>query len=223
MSQLFKNLKSIFVVEGEDAPKKRGKASVEADDAAPAEEVNPKMEIDAEVLEGAVNPKFTDILLKAIEANNQEGFDYLEFKRSLQNLSKMNMSEETTFKSAYAAAQTMGATPDGLINSADRYLQVLKKEEEKFAAALANQRAKQIDGRMTEMQQMQEGVRQKEARIKDLEVEIAADKGKLTQAEATIRAATTKVEATGKNFQASYGNLIKQIREDMSNIKKHLG
>jgi len=222
MSQLFKNLKSIFVVEGADAGKKKARKEVSKEGPISKEKGAPKVEIDVDVPEGTVNQKFTNILLKAIEANNQEGFDYLEFKRALKNLFKMNMPEETTFKSAYASAQTMGATPDGLVQSAEKYLHVLENEEKKFKSALANQRSKQIDGRMEEMQQMQEGIRQKQARIKELESEIATAQEKLKEAEETIKKAATKVESTGKDFQASYGNLIRQIQGDISNIKKHL-
>ena len=48
-----------------------------------------------------LDQKFIDVLMKAIEQNNKEGMDYLEFKNSLQSLSKLAMDEATRFKSAF--------------------------------------------------------------------------------------------------------------------------
>ncbi len=222
MSQLFKNLKSIFVVESKGGanPKKAAqKDAVEAKDDAGDSDAST---LRVEVGDGEINQKFTDILLKAIEDHNQEGFDYIEYKRSLQNLFKMNLPEETMYKSAYAAAQTMGATPGGLVSSAEQYLEVLNREQEKFQVAIKKQRAKQIDGRVQEMKQIQEGIRQKEARIKELQAEVGSAQQQLTQVEGSIETATAKVETTGRDFQASFGNLVGQIRGDIENIKKHL-
>ncbi len=229
MSKLFKNLKSIFVIEGEDtgsgkrpvAKPEAKKGKDEAESQVKSTPDKPAIQV-ANVGEGKVNQKFTDILLKAIESNNQEGFDYIEFKRSLQNLFKMNLPEETMYKSAYAAAQTMGATPQGLLSSAERYLEVLQQEQDKFAAAIKNQRAKQIDGRVAEMGRISEGIKQKQAKIAELEAEIDAAQKKLAKVEGSIEAAAAKVEKTGRDFEASYGNLVGQIRSDMENIKKHL-
>ncbi len=221
MSELFKNLKSIFVVD------EGSKVTTPREDKPPTEqksktEVPRKTALEVEIGEGEVNAKFTNILLKAIEANNQQGFDYLEFKKSLQNLQKMGMDEQTIYQSAYATAQTMGATPKALIDSAEHYLQVLGKEEEKFGLALSKQREKQIDGRHREMQTLQEGIAKKKAKIKELQEQVTADENRLTKIADSIKEAAEKVESTNQDFIASYRNLVTQIKQDVTNIKEFL-
>ncbi|MEM9930026.1 MAG: hypothetical protein AAF840_09420, partial [Bacteroidota bacterium] len=56
---------------------------------------------------GVVNDKFSNVLFKAMQAADQPGFDYLEFKQALKNLKKVSADEGTRFQSAYAMAQAM--------------------------------------------------------------------------------------------------------------------
>ena len=222
---IFKKIKSAFIIEGEGSEAEEKIKANEEETVEEAVQVSEQPDVDISTYdtgEGKINKKFTNILLKAIEANNKEGFDYIEFKRSVQNLQKMDMDEATVYKSAFATAQTLGATPDSLAESAQSYLDVLQNEERKFQSALANQRSKQIDGRITEMQQIEETIRTKEAKIQQLEAEIAEHRAQLNGSKGEIEDATKKVESTGMDFMASYRNLVDQIHKDVDNIRKYL-
>ena len=61
---------------------------------------------------GDIDSKSVDFLAKALDKNNIPGFDYLEFKQSLTALKKMGMDAETSIKSAYATASTVGLTKE---------------------------------------------------------------------------------------------------------------
>ncbi|MEM1214943.1 MAG: hypothetical protein AAGJ82_04620, partial [Bacteroidota bacterium] len=128
---MLKNLKSLFIIE-EETPKQATKAAPKAKATAAAPKTSSPTSQPATARAGKIKPKFTDILLSAMDKADLEGFDYLEYKKSLQSLTKMNMDEATAFKSAFAMAQTMGATPTKLVQSAQHYLNILQKEEEKF-------------------------------------------------------------------------------------------
>ncbi|MDH3648919.1 MAG: hypothetical protein OEQ53_04505 [Saprospiraceae bacterium] len=229
MSSLLKNLKSIFVVEGKDQKAPQTTSGSKEDTKRKRQtpkESQPILSADTgggSEDGGVVDEKFTDILLRAIEANNQDGFDYIEYKKSLQNLSKMEMDEGTTYKSAYAAAQTMGASPDGLIQSASRYLSVLATEEGKFEAALEKQRSKQIDGGVDRIKQLQAKIDEKQQKIDRLAVEIETHKEELGETELQVKQAGQKVQKTKDNFIASYRQLVAQIQSDIDKIQKYLG
>ena len=104
---MFDKLKRIFIIEEEDSGKQKPK---ETTPSAPANQTSsssssPKSSstfTSSKV--GTPKEKFTNILFGAIEANDLEGFDYLEYKESLQSLAKMNMDEETRYKSALVPA-----------------------------------------------------------------------------------------------------------------------
>ncbi|MEM6964138.1 MAG: hypothetical protein AAF573_05180 [Bacteroidota bacterium] len=228
---MLKNLKSWFIVEDEEFKKKMQEDAGETvpskkSPSTPAKKTNtstpsstpPSTSIPA----GKASSKFTNILLKAMEANNLDGFDYLEYKQSLHNLEKMPMDEPTRYRSAYAAASTMGATPQKLIQTANHYVDVLKKEENKFAQALANQKEKQIGDKAQQIKQMDNLIKEKSIQIERLKKEIASHQSKNEQLKKSISSATVKVETTKNNFVASYNLVLSQIRRDIQNMKKYL-
>lgn len=224
MSDFLKNLKSIFVVQPED-----GKAEITTKtypDQPSESPDHPKVTvaIDREQLkDGSVNQKFMDILLKAIESNNQEGFDYLEYKRALQNLAEMPMDEGTKYKSAFAAAQTMGVTSQSLLDSAQYYIGVLAGEQDKFARALANQKSQQIEGGKQRMVELERAIIAKEDQITALQKEIESSRTELDAMRGEVEAAATKVEQTRLNFEKTFSVLDGQIKEDVKNIQQFLG
>ena len=63
-----------------------------------------------------LDKKSVAFLLKAIKENNLPGFDYLEFKQSLNGLKKMDMDETTAIKSAFTTGSTVGLTKSKLIS-----------------------------------------------------------------------------------------------------------
>ncbi len=171
---------------------------------------------------GKPDDKFVDILLKAVEKNNMEGFDYLEYKSSLQSLAGMDMDEKTKYNSALAMAKTMGATPSKLISSANHYIDVLKKENTKFKQALKNQRTKQVSGREGEINDTMALVAQKKKKIEQLKKEIEQDEKKLEKLKTGINKAAAKVQSTSDSFNYAFNVVTGQIQADISKMKEHL-
>ncbi|MEN0051263.1 MAG: hypothetical protein AAF806_29635, partial [Bacteroidota bacterium] len=116
---MLKNLKSLFIVEEEEASKDNA-SKVTSSKPKPQTIPNdaPVIQESQEGKKGKVSSKFTEVLLGSMEKADLEGFDYLEYKKSLQSLAKMPMDEATRYKSAYAMAQTMGVSPDKLVQTA---------------------------------------------------------------------------------------------------------
>lgn len=220
---MFKNLKSLFIEEVEDTGKSPDKKPADKDKE--ASEVVPSK---AKVSEsesgdpGQVTRKFTEILLRAMEANNLDGFDYLEYKQSLKSLEKMPMDESTRFQSAYAMAQTMGASPQKLIETAEHYVKVLQQEEKKFEDALTHQRNVQIGSKQKEITELEKQIKAKAEQIKILTQEIEADEKKAGALAAEIQDASQKVDSTKNNFIASYNALIDKISGDIEKMTKYL-
>ena len=174
------------------------------------------------IQEGKVNEKFLNILFDALEKNNLEGFDYLEFKKSLQSLSKVPMDEATRFKSAFAMASSMNVDTKQIIDSADFYLQVLKKEEEKFNNALAKQKSTKVHAQEEQVKLLENTVKEKAAQIKKLTTEIDQIQKEIQLTNEQIAEQTTKVNKTKNDFLMSYNKVVNQINTDVANMKKHL-
>lgn len=227
---MFKNIKSLFIIEEEDPAVKKETAKQEKTSPEPV----PKKGTDAPAAgspairqskagdPGKVTAKFTNVLLEAMQQQNLSGFDYLEYKQSLNSLKKMPMDEPTRYQSAFAMAQTMGATPEALLKTGRHYIDVLHQEERKFEQALAAQQEKQIGSKQEEMKQLEETIKAKAEQIKRLTQEIEAHQKEKDQLRNALEEAAVRVESTKNDFIASYNNLVEQIHQDLENIKKYL-
>lgn len=220
---MFKNLKSLFIVEEEGA-KANASAPAQKQESAPKTnpETSPKATEPVKSEPGKASPELTEVLLKAMEVNNLDGFDYLEFKQSLNSLKKMPMDEQTRYQSAFAMAQTMGVSVERLLQTGQHYLDVLKQEEQKFQAAVNNQKSKHIGEKEQSIQQLEANVKAKAEQIKQLTAEIEADQASALKLKQEISDATVKVENTKNDFMASYQMLVQQISGDLTNIKNFL-
>lgn len=210
---MFKRLKSVFIVEDENyrpPESEKGKKKVTPKNDVPINKNAPTSE------------KFVNSLLKAIEANNLEGFDYLEYKQSLKSLSNMEMDETTKFNSAFAMAKTMGADKKVLIDSANHYLEILKAEEGKFNNAYEKQQQKQVVAKQEKLSTLEAGITKKEAQIKKLQEEIKNSKKELEVRKKEIRDASSKVTKTRDQFFASYRKVADQIVSDIERMNKFL-
>lgn len=211
---MLKRLKSIFIVEEEEKfvmPKKgSAEQNVPVADSLPLN------------TEAQASEKFVNSLLKAIEANNLEGFDYLEYKQSLKSLASMEMDEETKFNSAFAMAKTMGASKNALIESANHYLKILKTEEGKFNDAYQKQQQKQVVERQEKLKLTENSIKKKEEQIKRLQEEIKASKIQLELKQKEIDDAAVKVGQTRDQFLASYNKVSEQISVDIERMNKYL-
>lgn len=168
------------------------------------------------------DPKFIDILMKAIEANNMQGFDYLEYKNSLQSLAKMNMDEATRYNSAFVMANTMGLTKENLIHSINHYLKVIDNEEKKFKDALVNQRTRQIQGREDQYKNLELTIGQKQKQIEQLNLEIEKSKKELEGIKIELNESILKIDQTNHQFMKAHKMISQQIKDDLAKINSFI-
>ncbi len=227
---MFKKLRSIFVIEEEGATFAKAAKTVECTKKVGSAKSasNPKKseKLDTEIAKdtNGAKPenKFVDMLLRSIEANNIEGFDYLEYKQSLQSLIKIESDEAKRFQNAFAMAQTMGLSKKKLNDSIKRYLQVLDGEEKKFSEAFEKQKSTQVIEREQNVANLKKSIQAKNDQIKKLQSEIKEADQELTKIESMINESLAKVEATKDGFYASYNIVVGQIKGDADKIKKYI-
>ena len=219
---MLKKLKSIFVVqEEENSPAAETKSQKSKTSSS---EDTPVINIDKSNKPSSTKPdeKFVNLLLKAIEDNNIEGFDYIEFKQSVQSLKKVEQDEGQRFKNAFAMANAMGLTKNKLFSSAKHYVKVLSTEEKKFAEAFESQKNKQINDRESRSEQLETSIKAKEAEIQKLQKEINKEKKQLENIESDITKALAKVESTKDGFYSAYNMVLQQIKDDLDKITTHI-
>ena len=226
---MFKKLKSVFVVEEEGKSTNPTTSKNKTTPAAKSSPTKPKSAAKSQPSaapksSGQAKPenKFVDMLLRSIEANNIEGFDYLEYKQSLQSLVKIESDEAKRYQNAYAMAQTMGLTKKKLNDSIKRYLQILDGEEKKFSEAFEKQKSTQVIQREQNVANLKQSIQAKQQQIKKLQAEIKEAETELNKTEGKINESLAKVEATKEGFYASYQMVVGQIKADSEKIKQYI-
>ncbi|MCC7467421.1 MAG: hypothetical protein IT261_14165 [Saprospiraceae bacterium] len=219
MSDFLKKFKSVFIVEDETS--KSGNENVKQEvagsqDTAVATAPSPVQS------GGSVSDKFLEALATALERQNQDGFDYFEFRQALKNLSKMAMDEPTKFQSAYAMAQTMGVTASKLAESVHHYLGVLNTEKQHFSDAHAQQMAKLVGNRQEEAKSLEAAIQQKTEQIRKLTEEIEQHRLRSEQIRQEISDSTLKIEATRADFEATFNTVYAQVQDDLQKIQQYL-
>ncbi len=227
--EFLKNLKDLFIMPEEGskpAPKSESATSPVApkpsSPVSPTTSATPSSNTGSTPSVGKVNDKLAKLLLDAIEKNNQEGFDYLEFKNSLQSLKEMNMDDTTRMKSALAMAKSMGASLETIVTSGQHYLQILKGEQGKFSDAMSNQRSQQVGNKQQQLQDLEKSVKAKEEQILHLQKEIEGIKKEHLGLQQQIEEATKNIEATRLDFETTYNIVAGQIQQDLTKIQELL-
>ncbi len=169
-----------------------------------------------------LDKKFVDALLRAVKNNALKEFDYLKFMHSVKSMQDLQMDTDTSFKSAYATAQTMGLTKDKLLKTANHYKSVLNKEREHFADALKNQRSEKVAGKLAEVEKLKNKMVEYEAKIKQMKKEMAMYQKKIEGADAVIEKEKAKIETIKNNFVISYDHFEKVLEEDIKSINNLL-
>ncbi len=169
-----------------------------------------------------LDKKSVSFLLKAIQENNLPGFDYLEFKQSLNGLKAMDMDVTTAIKSAYTTGSTVGLTKSKLISSAEHYKKILMKEQEQFESALQKQMAQRVHGKKEEKEKLTSKIATYQSKIKELETEILKYQDKLDRADSEIESARAKIDDTKQKFENTFQAIMRQINDDIARLKEVL-
>lgn len=221
---MLRKFKSLFIIEDEKPASSNAHQSTTMSSPAAVTHAKPPAgrSMPSGTAEGHVSEKFLDILFEAMEQNNIEGFDYMEFREFLKSLDSVEMDEATKYRSAFATGKTMGATKDNLLSSAEHYIDTLKIEEQRFDQAARNQKSRLVDERTVEISKLEKSISDKEEQIRKLTSEIEKAREEIRVQTEEMRAADTRISQTQADFTYTYKLLVAQIQEDVRKINSYL-
>lgn len=224
---MLKNLKSLFIVEEpEDDKKKVKKEEVtktpNKQESTTTNTSTVSRSTTTTNTTGVVDAKIVEKLLQAIEANNLEGFDYLEFKKAIKALEKIPMDEATKYRSTFATASTMGVTLDKLLQTVKHYIAVLDKENNTFLKAFEGQLAQKVGSKEQEITQFDSIIKEKSEKIKQLTQEITKHQQQIAALRKVVDESKSKINKTQNDFKISYLNLRSQFEQDVEKMKQYL-
>lgn len=170
----------------------------------------------------SLDEKSTMALLKAIAGGHSSDFDYLKFKAAVSSLAKMNMDIGTAYKSAFTTAATMGLSKDGLLKSAQKYLNILDKESVNFTEALKSQIDKNVNSRESMISQLEQRITENKSKIEELQKQIELFQSKIDNVDDDIEAAQLKINTAKDKFKTSFQSISSEISKDIESINLYL-
>lgn len=170
---------------------------------------------------GQIDEEVLTRLNNVLEESNIEGFDYFEFRESLENMKKVVPSEADRFKAAYAAVASI-VSVDRLIETADYYVEKLNGKADEFANYVALMLAEKVEAKEKEAEDKASQITEKTEKIKQLNEEInqlSEEKTALLNESVNNKADIDKVQM---NFNSTQQKIIKDIESDKGKIETYL-
>lgn len=161
-------------------------------------------------------------LRESIESKNLEGFDYLEFRKSIMTLQALPMDEATKFQSTYATASTLGLTKAKLLESLDYYKKVLAEESVKFKSASKEQKSTNVDTKHKSISNFLGSINEKKETIKRMSDEVTKHQLEIDKLHSEIAAAEKLISDKTAKFEHTLSLIIKEIEDDAEKINKYL-
>ncbi|NNF35953.1 MAG: PglZ domain-containing protein [Saprospiraceae bacterium] len=158
-------------------------------------------------------------LLKAIKEKHQDGFDYLRFKQSVKSMQNMDMDEDTSFKSAFVTASTVGLTKKKLLSSTKFYMNILNKERESFAEAMRNQLTSKVEAKKVEAEKLAAKIEDYKKKISKMQEEMELYQNKIDSVDGEMESARKKIEATRDKFETTYHSIKEIMENDATKIE----
>ena len=162
------------------------------------------------------------ILLDALTKANKPGYDYFEFAMAIDEQAKFIPAEETRFQATYATVRSMGISQASLVGDAGFYLDVLKKEEQKFLTSMDGLTQQNVTSKEAQLASIDQKTAEKAEQIKKLTEEINESQKSRTQLINDISQNKSKVEQLKNNFSATLKVVVDRIIGDIEKIKKYI-
>ncbi len=215
---ILKKLKSLFIVE-DDEGSLQGRGNISHSGSVANQEEPDEVSTGKEE-----KSKFIEILFKAIENANIEGFDYLEFKQSINNLKKQNLGddEKQLFITAFTLAKTMNVDKESLLKSASHYLQVLENENLRFNESLNNNAKVKLSEREDKLRKLESDLQKEKKQLLELQNKIDIHEKQITGLKDELRLAGEKVKKIKAGFNKALKEISSQISSDIEKIKTYI-
>lgn len=227
----FKKLKGLFIQTVEDPKAKEGEGQKTSSD--PSADSRNKDIIDmlkdkpagqqqqpvTAADEGLVDHKILDSLLRAIEAKNMAGEDYLEYLDSLKAMQNIPLDEPVKIQTVLATLSTKGLTKQKIFESAAFYLTILDDEKAKFYKALEKQTKDNVTAQKNSITALDELIKTKSAQIAQLTKEITAHQEEIATAKTKITESESKIKNTENNFVKTWEFVAQQMKDNIEKIK----
>jgi hypothetical protein len=173
-------------------------------------------------------PKTTELdkgiyaqLIKVLNDNNMDGYDYFEFRGSLENMRAVVSAEGDRFRAAFAAVSSI-VSIDRLISSAEFYLSKLAEKKTEFDGYVQQVVDAKVIAKEAEVENIKKMIAEKLQVINKTNEDINKLQEVSIVKQNDAVAERAKIETVRNNFNATFGKVIADIESDKAKIGSYL-
>jgi len=152
--------------------------------------------------------KFVEVLTKEIEESNLDGYDYLEFKESVEELRKDGSTLDEAIKKTFIVVKSL-TNVKKIIDSLTHYQEVVKNNKKDFEKNVSFKLEESINKSKLEYEGIQTQIKKLSERSAVLEKEISEKE--------------SIIEKNTSSFNQAYELIMGNLEEDKKSIIKVLG
>lgn len=215
MAGIFKKAMGLFV-EFEEDPKNPTQSSNASSGAGPTR-VSPQQVLNAEEFD-----KFEKHFEKLFDQTNMPGPDYYEFMKMMETLEAHIKDEKARMSATYASLTIQGLTKDKLVDTANKYKEVISQDKAQFEKIANEKSDKEIGQKRKDLLNYEETIKRNSEMIQKLTKEITASQAEMGKLKTVITDEENRLAKNKQGYLLACEAMLKKITEDITKIQTTL-
>ena len=173
---------------------------------------------------GKVNDAVYTMLSEAIERNNLEGNDFLEFMQALNGMASLAVDENVKFNMVFTTLGTSanGMTKEHLLGSIKHYLGVIENEKNIFTGEMASATESMVTANISNAESLNQTAQQKFEQIQQLQADIENINGQVDELNKSAKESEVKIAQKEADFEMTVGQLVTQLQNYDTKINQYI-
>lgn len=174
---------------------------------------------------------YLDHLYKFMEDQNIPGPDYFEYANTLHEMGQMasGIPEASLFQLAYVGLKAQGVTPQTLVKTASKYIELFAQHKQEFETYLSQEGSAQVTTKTQEIQTLQQANTQSEAKINEITLQIqqlqqqmVVNAQKIAENNTFIQGESQKIITKKVKFEKAYQIVVDKVNGDIQKIQNYV-
>ena len=216
MAGIFKKAMSLFVEFEEDPNKSAPEIS-----SVPAS-TTPRNHAPVKTLNAEDFDKFEKHFERMFDQANLPGPDYYEFWKMTETLEAHIKDERARLSATYASLAIQGLTKEKLVESANKYKELIQQDKSQFEKVANEKSEKDIGNKRKELQQLEESIVKHSEMIQKLTKEISDSQVAMGKLKANIAEEEGKLASNKQGYNMACEAMMKKITDDITKIQTTL-
>jgi hypothetical protein len=215
MAGIFKKAMSLFVEFEEDTNKS-------APEISPVQAGVTRNHAPVKALNAEDFDKFEKHFERMFDQANLPGPDYYEFWKMTETLETHIKDEKARLSATYASLAIQGLTKEKLIESANKYKELIQHDKSHFEKVANEKGEKDIGDKRKELKQLEESIVKHSEMIQKLTKEITDSQAAMGKLKATIAEEEGKLASNKQGYNLACEAMMKKITDDITKIQTTL-